>query len=293
MSLNLIDGDEYFTIDHPGFGDFLVVKSDKLDYFINLINSKKIKSIGISSSKGYDTSNLDFLKECPEIEKIYTVGDGYELQSLNYLKHLTFISTASNIEQVDFSNFPQLSYCCINWGKNVLNLDKCKNLQHLRIYKYKSLQNNLTQLPLFGELKILELVSSSILTLNGIEKYALLTDFKGYYLSKLESIKAITGLKALASLILENCKKIKDFEELRVNQSLIKLILSDCGDIKSIGFIRGLKNLDFFTFVGTNVVDGDMTPCVGLGYFAFTNRKNYSHTMDEVKAKILKKDRPV
>jgi hypothetical protein len=44
--------------------------------------------------------------------------------------------------------------------------------------------------------------------------------------------------------------------------------------------MASLKN---FMFVGTDVTDGDMTPSIGLRYAGFSNKKHFSHTMEQIK----------
>lgn len=281
MDFVLIDGNEFFAIE--GYGDFLVIKSEKIEYYTDLINSKSIKNIGINAYWGYGLDDFRFLSKCPKIEKIYIVGDDYDLTDLNHLRCLTFISTTSNADKLDFSNFPHLEYCCINWSKKVLNLEKSKEITHLKIYKYKAFED-IAALPFFNHLSILEIIDSSISSLKGIERYTSLVDFRGYYLSKLTNINAIAKAEELRFFILENCKRVFDYQCLEENKHLRKIILSNCGDIKSIKFIQELKELVFFTFMGSNVLDGDMMPCIRLQYFAFNNRKHYSHTDKEIKA---------
>ena len=49
-----------------------------------------------------------------------------------------------------------------------------------------------------------------------------------------------------------------------------------------ISFIRKMKNLKFFSFVKTNIKDGDITPCLGLEYAGFDDKRHYSHRMKQV-----------
>lgn len=281
MSLKVIDKHEYFTIE--GQGDFLAIKSDDLEKYIDLINSKQIKNIGINFYWGFRIESLNFLRLCPGIEKIYIAGDNYELDVLNYLKRLSYLSTTSDVNNVDFANFRSLTECCISWSKKVQNLDQCVELTHIKIYKY-NLSGDLKMLPVFKKLRTLELVSSPINSLEGIEKYTLLENFGGYHLSRLISIAAIATLTELDTVILENCKKIEGFDALAANRKLTKIILTNCGKIPSIKFIKELETLSFFTFMGSDVLDGDMRPCIGLKYFAFNNRRHYSHTESEIRA---------
>lgn len=65
--------------------------------------------------------------------------------------------------------------------------------------------------------------------------------------------------------------------------SLSILAYNNCGVIPSIQFIQKMNSLSSFRFVGTDIADGDITPCIGLGYAGFSNKKHFSHTIQEIK----------
>jgi hypothetical protein len=281
---------KYFKIEQ--YGDFLIVNSSNIDEEIKLINKKKIKNICVNYVLGYDTPNLEFLKKCPDIEMIYIVGDNYQLESLNYLEKLRFISTSSSIEKIDFGNFQKLEYCCINWNKNPLNIEKCQSIIHLKVNKYKSNTNDLSEFPLLEKLQYLELVESPIISLKGIERFKnSLKELECYYLKKLEDIGAIVTLLELNSFVIANCKKIENYNIIERVKSLTKLKITNCNDIESLKFIRNMKNLKFFSFVNTNIKDGDMTPCLNLEYVGFLGKKHYSHSADNIRQMIAEKKR--
>jgi hypothetical protein len=47
----------------------------------------------------------------------------------------------------------------------------------------------------------------------------------------------------------------------------------------------GIKmlNLEFISFVGTNILDGNLHWCKGIGYVGFENKRHYSHKFKDFK----------
>jgi hypothetical protein len=113
-------------------------------------------------------------------------------------------------------------------------------------------------------------------------------------MSKLVSVADLIEVKdTLEVLILDGCKKVRDHAELGELIGLRKLILGDCGQLPSLQFIARLKDLEFLSFVGTKVLDGDLTPCLrhpNLKYVGFDNKKHYSHKLEEVRQAIEARD---
>lgn len=291
--MNEIIDVEHGYFDFKKFGNFLIIDSEIIDNTVDFINTKNIKNILISYVKGYKLSNVDFVKKCQNLERVFIVGDNIELESLNSLKKLKFLSTGSNIKKLDFENFKDLEYCAITWQNNFNNIENCPNIIQLRVdkYKYKSKTNDLTLFPQLPKLKHLELVQSSISSLNGIEKFKnVLSEFDGHYLSKLEDVEAVTKLKKLNTLVFTHCKKLKNHSIIENIKSLSKLILTACGEIESISFIKKMKQLRFFSFVDTIITDGDMTPCFNLDYAGFIKKRHYSHSSEEIRKIIQSKN---
>lgn len=229
--------DSYFHL--SGYGSFLKVDSSKIDYFITYVNENKIKAIAINKYWGYHKKDISFVKDCPLLEKLFIVGDDFNIKEVNSLIHLTFLSTSSDIENLNFGNFPELEYCCINWNTAASLLEKCRKLVFLKINKYKSKNKNLCDLPKCERIIQLQLSESTITSLEGIEFYARSLKKLGlFYMSKLENIKGIASLDKVEELEIECAKKIKDISEIGKLVLLKKIILSHCGIISTIKFLR-------------------------------------------------------
>ena len=60
------------------------------------------------------------------------------------------------------------------------------------------------------------------------------------------------------------------------------LIISNCGDISSLDFIESMNNLKFLSFVDTNIIDGDLTPCLRLEYVGTIDKRHYNLRASEL-----------
>ena len=114
----------------------------------------------------------------------------------------------------------------------------------------------------------------------GIENFKFLKKFEVYADSKLETIKSVNKIQTLEELVIEKCKNINDYESLIGLNNLRKLIISESGVIKSLVFLKTLKNLDFLSFWGTEILDGNLSFCSGIKYVGFDNKRKYSHKME-------------
>lgn len=149
-------------------------------------------------------------------------------------------------------------------------------------------------------LEDLELISSNITSLEGIEGLKKLSSLGLFRMRALTDIEAIQNLSEnLISLEIEAAKNIQDFSPIGKVRSLVHLALNNCGMIPTIRFIKQLPHLSSMRFWDSTVVDGDVSPCIELEHVYFTNKKHYSHRLIEgprindrptFKERILPKD---
>lgn len=249
-------------------GDMMTIESNKLSECVQFIRNNCISNIYICDLY-YDLNNLDFLKECPNISSININSqlinkvDGlYELRNLKeiILQDIDCI--------VDLSYFQKLESFLGTWNKNYINLTSLVHLKKLRLDNYKSKSKSLKELCIFNELRSLMLVKSSIESLDGIDIMSKLTSARFYYLKKLSNIETIDKIKSLADIDFEACKKITDYEILKNNKQLKTIKIFNCGKIKSIEFIKELPELVHFACLKTDIIDGNIQPCIGVSYYA-------------------------
>ena len=264
----------------------LIIESSKLDACIKYVLEGNIKSITINYFQGYELPDIHFLNKLSDIlEGLHLPETKFDNQVVNSLHKLKFLGFADNKKDViDLSNFPNLESLACDYSSRLKGLETCKNLIDLTLTGYKSESKDLSEVPLFLNLKELSLFKTDITTLQGIEHYSNLKKLEIFSASKLERIAPLQVLSnSLEELQIEQCKKIKDFEVLGKVQSLKKIILSESGEIKSLAFVKELPHLEFISFWGTNVLDGNIKYCEGVNYVGFDNKKHYTHKSEQFK----------
>ncbi len=205
--------------------------------------------------------------------------------NLNLFSNLTFLSVPDNgNDTVDLSSFTKLEMLACKLSNRLIGLESCSNLKSLTVSNYKSKIKDLSALPSLNNLEHLSLIKTDITTLQGIERFSNLKKLEMFSASKLETIAALQALSnSIEEIQVEQCKKINDYETLGKVKSLKKIILSESGEIKSLAFVKELPRLEFISFWGTNVLDGNIKYCEGINYVGFDNKKHYTHKSEQFK----------
>lgn len=258
--------------------DYIVLESDKLDDYIKFINDNKVKAVYLSQLYSFN-ENLEFFKECEHIEEVnITSSSVVNYDGLKYLKNLKVLLLQEPKGKVDLGINSTLEEVGIEMNKNIFGIDKLKNLKELRVWKYKPKDRDLNDIGRLASLEKLKIIQSSINSLKGCESLVNLKELELGYLSNLYYIDSLEEIKeSLKVLEFTSCKKIVNHEYIACLQNLERLIFDKCGEIKTIKFIEKMLKLKYFVFMNTNIVDGDLNPCKGIEYVAFTNKKHYSH----------------
>jgi hypothetical protein len=184
---------------------------------------------------------------------------------------------------LDYSKFSKLEILSIDWYNNFPDLSKNENLKELSVWKFRPKSKGLAELSLPKSLEKLHITESNILSLAGLELNNL-REFEGHYCNALETVRGIDNFSnSLNVLILDYCRKLTSYEDLRYAKNLNKLILGDCGDIQNIKWLKDLKNMKHFSFWNTKLIDGDTSPCIGIDYVSFKNQKHYNYKKEDLK----------
>lgn len=262
----------------------IVVESDRIGEYLSYIREKGIREVSLNDLC-FEGTNLDFLSEISFIEELgITATSIKDYSGLRFLSKLRTLSFDEPQGKLDLSLHGQLEALYIEMNKNVMGLGSLEKLRTLRIWKYKSKSADLSELSTLVALEELHITQSPITSLNGCERLKNLKNLELNYLGKLERLDALEWVAdTLKSLRFDCCKKITNHEYVTCLHELELLAFDACGDIPSIGFIKKLPKLKSFIFVNTNIVDGDLSPCMGLEYVGFLNKKHYSHKSEDFK----------
>lgn len=277
MGIINLDGFDFIINTKNGALTMIVTGENSIDE-INYIQNKNIKSIYLTFFKSKKINDLEFLKELKFIEEVNLNDlniDYSGLYQINSLKKIT-LDVKNKYQQLDFSYFPKLEYLSVDWYQNFPDLSKNENLKELSIWKFKPKSKSFAELSLPKNLEKLTFTQSNIISLEGLELHNL-KQFEGHYCSALESVKGIDQFcNNLNILILDYCKKLTTYEDLKHAVYINKIILGDCGDMQNLKWLKELKQMNHISFWNTNIVDGDITPCIGIDYVAFNNKRHYN-----------------
>jgi hypothetical protein len=197
------------------------------------------------------------------------------------LKLLGFPDNGKDV--IELSKFPDLETLACDYSNRLLGLETCQNLKNITLTSYKSKAKNLSDLPVLKSLEGLNLFKTDISSIQGIERLNSLKKLEIFNAPKLETINSLIGLNLLEEFRVEKCKNIKDYDILENVLTLKKLIISESGEIKSLIFLKPLKKLEFISFWGTNILDGNLSYCEGIPFVGFDNKKHYSHKVEQFK----------
>ncbi len=262
----------------------IIINSDHIEDCMQIYLENHLDGIAITTSHDYKLQNVDFLTDYPKIKRL-SISDGIKnISGIHSLHSLEFLIISGKGRKVDYSCFPSLKELIADWSPYFSNIDQCRSLNRISFYNYNPKTKDCSSISNVSWIEKLEIVQSPINTLNGLEYFNQLKELQLSYCSKLETLCCIEKSKeTLVSLLFDYCKSIKNPEYVTRFQNLNTLTYNN-GLLQSIKFIKKMTALKSFRFVGTDVIDGDMTPCIGLKYAGFSNKKQFSHTMEEIKS---------
>lgn len=266
--------------------DSFLFDSDKVEMSLNYVKLNNIKRVMLNPFQGFTANNLESIMPLSDlIEELIIGSEKVNYDGLGKFNNLTMLGAVDNKKDIiDLNNFPNLTTlnCCVT--DRLKGLENSVKLKRLTISDYKSKTKDLSTLPSLNNLEHLSLIKTDITTLHGVERYKCLKKLEIFSASKLEDIGALQFLSnSLEEIQVEQCKKINEYEILGKVKSLKKIILSESGEIKSLAFVKKLPRLEFISFWGTNVLDGNIKYCEGINYVGFDNKKHYTQKSEQFK----------
>ena len=166
-------------------------------------------------------------------------------------------------------------------------MDKLEQLESAVISKLT--EKDMSLFSNWKSIKTLHIYQSQIECLKGIEDLIQIDTLVFAHNRKLIDISSINRLDYIGEVSFEKNSKLRDYSVLADNQNIHNLFISDLDDLK---FIQSMKSLLSFRF--WNCKNGDLSPLLGnpiLKDVYFTpNKKHYSHTLEQIKILITKRD---
>jgi hypothetical protein len=244
--------------------------------------------IAISSLSGFELPDISFLERFPWVEHLTIMNsEMIDVSAILSLKRLRYLSIAGKTKQaINMEAFPFLRELRIQWWPKLVFGDILESLRTLSLSNYAPVTRDLTGLPQIPHLEDLDIVQSNNLTLLGIANFPGIRRLTVAYLPKLVDLSPLMAFRDGVMEVLEfgNCPKLAHHEQVMVIRSLRRLAFNSCGEIPSLKFLDELKLLESFSFVGTNILDGDLTPCLRLRFAGFLDKRHYSHRRSDFPA---------
>lgn len=245
--------------------------------------------------------SLDFLANFPIAEKITEIIIEVNIDSLKPLSMFPFLESLSiggrSKQEIDFVAVRQLHNLSITGNFIFHNLHELSltslAVAETKAFPFHQINFGLKSLYLrhvsvdwdqidhLRSLRNLDLIQLPIQNLLGLKKMTNLTECVIAYCRNLKDFSALQFCQSLQKLELDHVKGIT-VEDLSRLINLEKLILSSLGTLPSIKFIELLPKLKFLSFVDTNILDGDLSPCLRLNYAGTLNKRHYNIKCDQL-----------
>jgi len=260
-------------------GSALYLDSDQLDRDIRYIKENGISRVGLSSSYGFRQTNLSFMNQLSEIKGI-DIGVGLkDISDLYQLKGLKRLSISSEVNyEVDLSMFPNLEILNITYRNKFLkNIESLEKLKLLILHSFSDV--DLEKFRTLKKLQYLTLNRPKIKSLKGIEKHKFLKNLDLNYCRSLVSIDNLPC--SLKKLSIYSARALTDYKFPEGLDLLEYLSLLKTGSIQSLRALSKTKNLKTID-ISINVLDGDVSPLLGIKDVRFNYFPHFSHTLEEV-----------
>lgn len=256
----------------------LSFESDRASECVKYALANDIKRLELVCNYSHNT--LDPLFPLKESLEGLILNDRVDSSGLCQFTNIQYLGVPDNKKNVlDLTSFPRLKTLACSVTERLKGLDTCKHLESLTISYYNPDRKDLSELPFLPYLRDLSIFKTRIVTLDGVEHFPKLKSLEIYSAPALKTIWSLKLLPNLEEIVLETCKKVEDYETLAELGSLKKIVLTECREIPSLAFVREMRGLRFISFVNTTVVDGDISPCQGLVYVGFDDKKHYNRKM--------------
>ncbi len=252
------------------------------------LERRSIVELELNHAHGWRGEDIGFVASLPQLQafdildwRIDDIDPIHELRNLKSLGISTYCKT-----EIRFSAFPFLEDCGMEWRAKAKSVFDCTTLKRLFLNRYSG--KNAADIGRLTRLESLEVLNAPIADIRGLSSLSMMKSLRLANLRCLMSLDGLGELGRLEDLTIDTCRKVQSIHELARLLRLRTLDLSNLGEIMSIRPIAGLSELRRVTFVeSTNVLDGDLSPLVGLPNLtrlSFKDRRHYSHRREQFDA---------
>jgi protein phosphatase 1 regulatory subunit 7 len=263
---------------------YLWLNTEDLEGGLRVFREQGLDGIAISTCRGFHLNNVAFLSQIPKVRAFFAASgtDKVDLQAVSTCSSLETLIVGDGPHRVDMTGLHQLQSLSLHWQPGcVLPEPSCvPRLRHLKLWAFR--EEAMCSLPSYC-LSELALNGAAIRDLRGMNRFPKVSGLSFACCRRLESLRGVEVLGRLRELRFEACRKLKDWELLRCCKGLRVLWMFDCGKLPGIAFVWQMRLLRDLRICGTNIEDGDLSPCVGIKTVVCDNKRHYSHTEQELK----------
>lgn len=234
-----------------------------------------------------------FLSTIPQLTWLtISLEDLLNVEAIPRLKKLVVLRiVGESTGSMDGSQFPSLKQFDFRWWPGVKGIVRATQIE--KMWMKSPREPDLQWLSPLSRLRVLRIDLGSMTSLKGVEAFRELDEIELGLNLKLESIAGLEHCPKLRKVKIESDKKINDYEILSECVNLEELDLWRQGTIPTISWVKNLTKLRRFTLAETLVLDGDLSPLLGLPnleFLAISRRKGHNMTVHEI-AEIVGKAR--
>lgn len=166
-------------------------------------------------------------------------------------------------------------------------------LRSMFLDRYSAEQKHLGGLPMAPNLRELGLLRPAVTHLAQLGRFAALEKLSLTLSKSLVSVEDLPGCLALKELEINGARKVQDLSAaLPGCHGLERLVLMNVSALRDVSFVEKMPELRWLNLMGTDVIDGDMTPLIEhprLEHVVFTSKKHFSH--GEAQVRLLRRQR--
>lgn len=239
-------------------------------------HENKCQGLNFHSWHEISLNDLNSISSMKELRLLIIQCDvGFPLTVLENLENLEEMSLAKFKGSIDISKLKSLRRLALDWHTNPIHGAHLSSIRELNVQKFKSALFDLSEIPGLPALEILSLSNSNIKNTSGLGKFPMLRELRLFDCKNLVEMQLIDAPN-IELLFVEECKKVHNLSGLEVCTMLRKILISNCFEIDNLIFVKSLHKLKSFRFLKTKIVDGDLTPLIGIEDVFFKDSPHYN-----------------
>jgi hypothetical protein len=255
---------------------------------VDILKREKIKDLHLDSFYIDGPLDLGALRLLPELAsfslRTEKSVDWSFVLSLKRLERIALISRWYTPAPLDFSSFPRLQTANLTWYSEWESILTCKTLQGLMLEDSKKLKElDLRGLPRVSEVQIARCNQLQRIVLSPDQS---IKSLGIYGCRSFQGVEPFGAMQSLRYLCLSGNSKF-EITSIRNLPELIRLSMMGVGRFPNLNFLSKCVKLERLAMhFSTQVEDGDLTVLTKLPIkqVSFRRYKNYTHTLDEIKA---------